>query len=228
MDFMKTRLQYIKRPLSQPSRPNSLPSSKRLFPLYTSIYWLLSRHINPYTSTIMKISLAVGIWATHMFQALAALPPTDAGPISVACFCPKPLSPCTTCTELLVDEQYTCKTECITKCFDLLNDPKNCGKCGNVVCKLWTFLTHLLAHASSLPNSAHQLPHTQKKREGKLTTLAVPIRLLRQWRLLCPAVPRLRLRQPWLDLWWQLRLLPHRLRLRLLWARNLVRSFSWL
>lgn len=125
---------YKRRPFQSPC-PISLPSSQRLFPLYNSTYTDYSPvPVNLCNSTIMKISLAVGIWATHMFQALVALPPTDPSQISVACSCPKSLSPCTTCTELPVDTEYTCKTECITKCFDLLNDPNNCGSCDHVVC----------------------------------------------------------------------------------------------
>lgn len=73
----------------------------------------------------------------------------------------------------------------------------------------------------------HLIPPTPlKKREGKLNNLAVPIRLLRQRRLLRPTVPRLRMRQRRLDLWRKLRLLPHRLRLWILRARNLVHSVN--
>lgn len=109
------------------SRANS--SSQRFSPLYTSLY--VNYLLTPSTlhnSMIMKFSLAVGIWAIHMFQALS-------DPCSFSCFCPQNLSPCTTCTAIPVDEQYICKTECITKCFDLSKDPNNCGQCGNVVWK---------------------------------------------------------------------------------------------
>lgn len=143
----------------------------------------------------MKFPLAVGIWATHVFQALTAAPPTGTGPISVSCFCPKNLSPCTTCVELLVDEKYTCKTECTTKCFDLLNDPNNCGKCGNVVCNPLSFSIHLscpcLVPYFNLAPITLPFLRPQQKREGKLSALAVPIWLLRKRRLLCPSVSRL-------------------------------------
>lgn len=167
MDSMKTV--YISGTFFfQISRANS--SSQRFSPLYTSLYvnYLLTLS-TLYNSMIMKFSLAVGIWAIHMFQALS-------DPCSFSCFCPQNLSPCTTCTAIPVDEKYICKTECITKCFDLSKDPNNCGQCGNVVCKPPTHPS-FLPLGSSLPNftpSPPSPPKTpeKKKREGKLSTLS--------------------------------------------------------
>ena len=79
----------------------------------------------------MKLSSVAIVWLAQSMMAFgqSVKPPFP----EQGCNCSDGLTACYECFANNPPVGYSCSTTCNVQCVDLINDPKNCGFCGNVV-----------------------------------------------------------------------------------------------